>query len=145
MFKIVPMAIKEANKYVKKWHRHNKPVVAARWAIGVEKEGELVGVAIVGNPIARLLCDGKTAEVLRVATNGERNANSFLYTRCRRICQLMGYEKVITYTLEIESGASLRAIGAKIVANGIQTNWGKGKRKRINQKISTQKKFRWEL
>ena len=69
-------------------------------------------MAIAGRPVARRLDDGKTLEVLRVCTDGTPNANSFLYGRVKRIAQLMGYEKIITYTLEEESGASLRAVGA---------------------------------
>ncbi len=44
------------------------------------------------------------------------NVNSFLYGRVKRIARLMGYEKVITYTLEEESEASLRAVGARVVS-----------------------------
>lgn len=36
---------------------------------------------------------------------------SFLYSRCARIAKLMGYQKIITYTLATENGASLRASG----------------------------------
>jgi hypothetical protein len=36
---------------------------------------------------------------------------SFRYSLCARIAQLMGYERIITYTLASETGASLRAVG----------------------------------
>ena len=41
----------------------------------------------------------------------DANGCSFLYSRCARIAKLMGYQKIITYTLATENGASLRASG----------------------------------
>ena len=71
----------------------------------------MVGVAQVGRPLARKLCDGKTLEVLRCCTDGTKNACTFLYSRCARIAQEMGYERIITYILESETGTSLKASG----------------------------------
>jgi hypothetical protein len=65
-----------------------------------------------GWPEARRLDDGKTMEVLRVCTDGTPNANSFLYGRVKRIPLILGYQKVINYTPEKESGASLRPVVA---------------------------------
>mgnify|MGYP007001939651 FL=1 len=65
----------------------------------------------MGRPVARRLDDGKTAEVTRLCTDGITNGCSFLYSRCARIAKLMGYQKIITYTLATENGASLRASG----------------------------------
>src|SRR5207302_7908817 len=111
----VPLHLREANEFVAKYHRHNLPTVGGKFAVGAAVDGKLVGVAIAGRPVARKLDDGKTLEVLRVCTNGTANANSFLYGRVKRIAQAMGYQKVVTYTLEKESGASLRAVGAQVV------------------------------
>ena len=143
--KAVPLTLREANKFVAKYHRHNKPVQGYKFAIGAVKDGRLVGVAIVGRPVARLLDDGKTAEILRVCTDGTKNANSFLYARCKRICQLMGYERIITYTLESESGASLRAIGAKIDGKVKPSSWNRPNRKRKSQSVYAKPKIRWIL
>ena len=107
----VPLHLREANEFVAKFHRHNRPTVGGKFALGAAVDGKLVGVAIAGRPVARRLDDGKTLEVLRVCTDGTRNANSFLYGRVKRIGQLMGYKKIITYTLEEESGASLAGRG----------------------------------
>jgi hypothetical protein len=111
----VPLQLREANEFVAKYHRHNLPTVGGKFAVGAAQDGKLVGVAIAGRPVARRLDDGKTLEVLRVCTDDTPNANSFLYGRVKRIAHLMGYEKVITYTLEEESGASRRAVGAQVV------------------------------
>ena len=100
----LPLHLRQANEFVAKYHRHNLPVTGCKFSVGAAVEGKLVGVAIAGRPVARRLDDGKTLEVLRVCTDGTRNANSFLYGRVKRTAQWMGYEKVITYTLEEESG-----------------------------------------
>ena len=68
-------------------------------------------VAIVGRPLSRHLDDGKTLEILRCCTDGTHNACSILYGRAARIAKLMGYERIITYILESESGSSLLASG----------------------------------
>src|SRR5947199_9619686 len=111
----VPLHLRKANEFVAKHHRHNPPTAGGKFALGASVDGKLVEVAIAGRPVARRLDDGKTLEVLRVCTDGTPNANSFLYGRVKRIALLMGYAKVVTYTLEEESGASLRAVSGKAV------------------------------
>ncbi|GLI00644.1 XF1762 family protein [Phytohabitans aurantiacus] len=58
----------------------------------------LVGVAIVGRPVARHLDDGLTLEVTRVATDGHRNACSLLYAAAWHAAKALGYRRLITYT-----------------------------------------------
>jgi len=110
MMRIVPMRLAEANEAVRRWHRHHKPVVGYLFAVGVADD-KLRGVAIVGRPVARRLDDGDTAEITRCATDGARNACSMLLGACRRAAKALGYQRVITYTLPEEGGASLRAAG----------------------------------
>lgn len=141
----VPVSLQQANDFVLKYHRHNKPVRGCKFCIGAEKDGKLVGVAIVGRPVARNLDDGKTAEILRVCTDGTLNVNSFLYARCKRICQLMGYERVVTYTLKEESGASLRAVNAKKECSVKPDTWDRKNRKRKHQPVYEKEKIRWLL
>jgi len=111
--RLVPISINFAKRWVQHYHRHNRPPQGALFALGVEsvESGQLVGVAIVGRPVAEGLQDGRTVEVTRVCTDGTRNACSFLYARCRRAAAALGYEKVITYTRQDESGTSPRAAG----------------------------------
>ena len=73
----VPINIKEANDFVRSYHRHNKPTTGAKFAIGCSDGEGLIGVALVGRPIARMLCvDGFTAEIYRTCViDGHRNAN----------------------------------------------------------------------
>jgi hypothetical protein len=70
---IYPITLKQANKFVMENHRHHKPVVGHKWSIGLMDNAEIVGVAIVGRPVARGADDGVTAEVTRLATTGIRN------------------------------------------------------------------------
>lgn len=106
-----PLTIKAANALVADWHRHHKPVVGALFAIGMEHEGQLVGAAIVGRPVARMLQDGRTAEVVRCVTDGTKNACSALYAACWRAWRAMGGTRLVTYTLATEPGTSVKAAG----------------------------------
>ena len=141
----VPLHLREANEFVAKYHRHNLPTVGGKFAVGAALDGKLVGVAIAGRPVARKLDDGKTLEVLRVCTDGTPNANSFLYGRVKRIALLMGYQKVITYTLAVEPGASLRAVGAQVVGQVQPKEWSVPSRPRESQTVYGKAKVKWKL
>jgi hypothetical protein len=144
--RIVPISLKAANAFVERYHRHNKRVVTHKVSIGLIKGGELIGVGIGGHPISRMLDDGKTFEIRRVCVKpGHANACSKLLARLKRIAQLMGYEKLITYTLQKESGSSLRAVNGRIVAKAKHGNWERKGRPRRFQKVSLEPKYRWEL
>lgn len=132
-------------KVVDDWHRHLERPQGARFAISAWHEGLLVGVALVGNPQARMTAKDKTtAEVIRVATNGTPNACSFLYARAKRAAQALGFVKVKTKTLPEESGASLRAVGATFEGQSRGGSWDRVNRRR-QDKAPTCQKLRWEL
>ena len=97
--------------HIEQHHRHHKPVAGHKFSIGCLSDGELAGVVIAGRPVSRYLDDGRTLEVTRLCTNGAKNACSFLYGAAARAAAAMGYDRIITYTLESENGASLRASG----------------------------------
>ena len=111
MLEICPMTLKEANAYVEQNHRHHGPVVGHKFSIGCSDGEKIVGVAIVGRPVARHLDDGWTLEVNRLCTDGTRNACSMLYAAAWRAARAMGYKRIVTYILDTENGASLRASG----------------------------------
>ena len=111
MLTLTPVALATANAFVNSHHRHHKATAGHKFSIGCAKDGELVGVAIVGRPVSRYLDDGWTLEVNRLCTTGEKNACSILYAASARAAKAMGYRKIITYTLDSESGSSLRAAG----------------------------------
>lgn len=109
---IVPISLRESNRFIETHHRHSGRAQGCKFCVALSDElGVLHGVAVVGRPVARRLDDGRTAEVTRLCTDGIPNGCSFLYARCARIAKLMGYQKIITYTLAEENGASLRASG----------------------------------
>ena len=70
MLRLRPISLRDANEYVRKHHRHHKPVAGHKFSIGCEADGELVGVIIAGRPVSRYLDDGFTLEVTRLCTNG---------------------------------------------------------------------------
>lgn len=132
--RVVPMTLREANEFVAQFHRHNGPVRGHRFSIGASTGERLVGVAIVGRPLARMLDDTYTAEVLRVCVldDAPKGTCSFLYARCWRIWAAMGGTRLVTYTLATESGASLRGAGWKVVAQspGSKSGWNRAGRER---------------
>jgi hypothetical protein len=116
--KIVPLSIAHANMLVAKWHRHHKPLRVAKFAIGCESDGVLVGAAICFRPASRALDDGRTLEVSRLVTDGTENACSKLYGACAEIAKAMGFSKIQTYILDTEPGTSLRGSGWSLEASG---------------------------
>jgi hypothetical protein len=139
-----PISLRDARAYVEAVHRHHEKPQGGKFALAAWHEGKHVGVAIVGRPVSRALDDGWTAEVIRVATDGTRNACSFLYGASKRAAQAMGYRKVVTYTLIEESGASLRAVGWKRAGVTDGGTWRCAARPCAKDTHPTQSKIRWE-
>lgn len=149
---IVPCTLRRANDFVEAYHRHSRRTArdGGKFSIAATMNGQVVGVAIVGNPLSATLMNGFTAEVLRdcVLPDAPRNCNSFLYGACRRIWFEMGGNLIITYTLTEESGASLRGAGwtlAAEVRGHSATTWGKSDHlTRTEQAILAVPKRRWQ-
>lgn len=99
---------------------------------------------MVGRPTNQYMEDGFTAEVRRVATDGCPNACSALYAAAWRAAKGMGYRRLIIYTLQSESGSSLRGAGWKVVAEvpGGQP-WNHKGRPRVDTH-PLEPKLRWE-
>jgi hypothetical protein len=113
---IRPITFDQAKDFIARHHRHHGPTRSWKFGVGAMNGDRLVGVAVVGRPVARALDDGLTAEVTRLCTDGTRNACSKLYGTVARICREMGYRKLVTYTLNTEPGTSLEAAGWKLTA-----------------------------
>ena len=140
---VCPLTLAEANEFVRLHHRHHRPTVGGKFAIGcAEPDGTVRGVAIVGRPVSRMLDDGWTVEVNRVATDGAENACSMLYAAAWRAARAMGYRRMVTYTLPQEGGTSLRAAGWKLVGQTAGGEWGNAKRPRVT--LHPEMKLRWE-
>ena len=124
--RVVPLTLPTANNYIARWHRHHgeMPGGFAWWAVAaVDDAGLIVGVALAGRPTNRNNDDGQTVEVLRVAVDGHPNACSLLYGACARAAKAIGAWRIITYTLDDETGASLRGAGWNREKDGIKTWW----------------------
>jgi hypothetical protein len=140
-----PTTLREAREFVREHHRHNSPPQGHKFSIGLTEDGVLIGVVIVGRPIARAQDDGYTAEVTRCCVlENRRNANSKLYGAAVRTARNMGYRRVITYTLPFESGASLKAVGFTLDGLTAIGDWNTPKRPReLPDKYPTGHKNRW--
>lgn len=145
MLIIVPVTLRQANAFVATHHRHHKPARGCRFVVGVEdRSGKLRGVAIVSRPVARRLDDGLTAEIVRVCTDGARNACSMLYGACRKAALALGFRRLLTYTLPEEGGASLRAAGFRLIGEAGGGSWSRAGRPRTDD-APTGTKLRWEM
>lgn len=141
---LVPMTLTDARAFVGRVHRHHRAPQGGLYAVGVARGLDVVGVAIVGRPVARGLADGWTAEVTRVAVrDGVPNACSMLYGACWRAARALGYRRLVTYTLQSEPGTSLRAAGWRTVGETRGRTWSCPSRPRVD-KHPTESKFRWE-
>lgn len=100
-----------AQEFIRLHHRHHDPNLWWHFGCGAWDGTRLVGVAVVGIPSARNISSDYVAEVTRLCTDGAANACSFLYARCADVATALGFQAIITYTLDAESGASLRALG----------------------------------
>lgn len=145
MIEIVPMTLKQANRFVEREHRHHGEVRGQKFSIGCAVGDEIVGVVIVGRPVSRVLDNGWTLEVLRCCTDGTKNACSALYAAAWRASRAMGYKKLVTYTLASESGVSLKAAGWRVVAEVRGGSWSRRDRPRVvKNPAQLEFKFRWE-
>jgi len=144
LLSLAPLSIKAASAFVTEKHRHNKAPQGALFAVGARVGAQLVGVAIIGRPIARMLADGGTCEVTRLCTDGTPNACSMLYGAAARAAKALGYDRVITYILTSEPGTSLRASGwIKDAAVKAEHSWTRPSRSRVNAERPTGPKTRW--
>lgn len=141
---LVPINLREARAFVSAHHRHHPAPRGCKFVVGAARAGSIVGVAIVGRPVARQLQDGWTAEVVRLCVlEGERNACSLLYGACWRAARAIGYRRLVTYTLPAEGGASLRGAGWTLIGEAGGGTWSRRDRPRVDMH-PTQTKLRWE-
>lgn len=151
--RLVPVDWRTACGFVLDWHRHHRPPRGYKWAHGVATDDDvLVGVAIVGRPVARgiqdearFLDEPLTLEVTRTVTDGYRNANSMLYGAAARAAWALGYRRLVTYTQTGESGASLRAAGWRVVAERpARRGWSTPSRPRADRGTDGVARTLWE-
>jgi hypothetical protein len=138
-----PIDFADAADFVLRHHRHHTPPVGHKFSIAALADGEMVGVVIVGRPVARRRDDGATLEVTRLCTTGHRNACSFLYGAAARAAFALGYRRIGTYILKREPGTSLVAAGWKLIAETPGKSWSVPSRPR-DDKHPIEPKLLWE-
>jgi hypothetical protein len=147
MAELRPCTLKAAAEFVRPYHRHSAPPHGGRFAIAALEAGEVVGVIVIGRPVARALDDGTTAEATRVCTlpGAPMGTCSKLMRAGWRAWVAMGGKRLVTYTLTRESGASLRGAGFRAVATVDPRKWNCPSRPRAARAIESESKTRWEL
>ena len=141
---VVHVELKEANAFVADHHRHHKPVRGHRFSIGLERDGELVGVCIVGRPVARRTDQKMVLEVLRLCTDGTPNACSMLYGAAARAGKVLGYSSIQTFILDEEPGTSLKAAGWSYDGESAGGDWNREHRGGRRTDQPQTKKTRWK-
>lgn len=141
LMEIRPITLRQASDFINQNHRHHRATIGCKFCLGCFVGESMVGCAVCGRPVSRYLDDGFTCEVNRLCTDGTNNACSMLYGACCRVAREMGYRKVITYILQSENGASLKA--SNFTCEGIAggEKWT-GKRDK-GQDIPHELKKRW--
>jgi hypothetical protein len=143
---LVPVTFADACEFVAAWHRHHEPPVGHKFSIGVAADRTLVGVVMVGRPVARIYDNGSTLEVTRCATDGTEHAPSMLYAAAWRASKALGYRRLVTYTQLGESGASLRGAGWSIVAQRpARPGWNVPSRPREVTGTENIQRYLWEV
>lgn len=132
-FTIERIGLDEANAFVAEHHRHHKPVVGHLFSLGAAQGEKIVGVVIVGRPVARMRDDGITAEVTRLCTDGTKDACSFLYGAAARAAFALGFKRVGTYILASEPGTSLTAAGWRLIGEAGGGSWSRRGRPRVDK------------
>lgn len=140
---VQPITFAEACAFVRRHHRHHEPPRGWLFGCAVNDGADVVGVAMVGRPVARMLQDGYTAEVIRLCTDGTPHVASMLYGACWRAAKALGYRRLITYILADEPGTSLRAAGWRLIGERGGGSWSREGRPRVDKHPLGQKVL-WE-
>jgi len=137
-----------AASFVGRHHAHHRPSVGWKWGHGVRNGEDLVGVCVVGRPVARMIDAATTVEVTRLCVRRDLpralclNACSMLYGAAARAARQRGFHRIITYTLTEEPGTSLRAAGWDKEAQTRGGSWWRPSRRRHDH-APTGRKWRW--
>ena len=142
---LIPLKRKQAQKFINKFHRHHAAPVGDIFRIGLACNNKLIGVIMVGRPVSRRVDDGLTVEVNRCCVlEGYKNGCSLLYGAAARIAKNLGYKKIVTYTLDFESGATMRAVGWQLDHEVRGQKWDQPSRAREKKsRYQNVNKFRW--
>lgn len=143
-----PIARDAAKDFVRKHHEHSPPPAGWRFGAGIWNGPDLVGVVMVGRPVARRIDHLTVVEVNRLCVRRDLpdalrwNACSQLYGWAAREAKRRGFARIITYTLESEIGTSLAAAGWTRETKTRGGSWNRSGRAR-QDRSSIEPKIRW--
>lgn len=145
MVEIVPVTWKQAQRFIREWHRHLPKLVGCRFAAALAENGDVVAVATAGTA-ARVWNKERKIGITRVAVRPgvdvEINACSRLYGRLCRAAQALGYREAWTYTLPEEPGISLKAANFEDMGLTDGGEWDRPSRAR-SRAVRSEPKRRW--
>lgn len=144
---LTPITYREASAFIDRHHRHHIAPQGWLFGVGLVVDGVIVGVGVTGRPVSRhVQSSGYVGEITRMCViPGHKNGCSKLYSALWRAARALGYKMLITYTLASESGASLRASGWRLDADGVGGgSWSRDGRERTD-KHPTEQKNRWVI
>tara|TARA_B100000965_G_C19540026_1_gene735120 strand:- start:81 stop:848 length:768 start_codon:yes stop_codon:yes gene_type:complete len=117
-FALLPITAAQANLGIARFHRHAGPVTGAKMAYAAWDRDRcgFAGCIVLGRPVSRILDDGVTLEVNRLAVDPEDTPNlcsQMMGTAARVVFKHRLACQLVTYTIAhgSETGASLRAAG----------------------------------
>lgn len=147
---ILPIGRPAARRFVLEHHEHCPPPAGDRFRASIWNGITLIGVVIVGRPVARMLPQQEWVEVNRLCVRRDIpaplrwNACSQMYGWAAREAKRRGFERIITYTMETEPGITLKAAGWNIdgKVGRAGKSWNCPSRPRVD-KTPTVPKIRW--
>ena len=145
---VEPVRWAEAKAFVARHHRHCPPPAGWRFGACVRNGRQIVGVVLVGRPVARRIDHTRVVEANRVCVRTDLpdgltwNACSMLYGWAAREAQRRGFSRIITYTMEHEPGTTLQAAGWEVDGTVKGSSWSRPSRQR-QDKSPTVNKTRW--
>jgi hypothetical protein len=146
--RLKPVPADTVRRFIARHHAHCGAPVIWRFHQGVFNGATLIGVAVVGNPVAPAFMGRGIVEVTRLCIRRDMaaalrwSAASMLYGWCAREAQKRGWKKIITYTRADESGKSVEAAGWGRESPVRGRGWHSARRPRSNRN-SFIDKVRW--
>lgn len=138
------MTMQDARAYVERHHSHLHAPVSGLFALSVRDGERIVCVAIVGRPVARMLQNGTTCEVIRLCSDGSApHAASMALGACVRAAVALGWRRIVSSTILGEPGTCYRAAGWRPVALSGGGEWSRPSRGR-ERAVQPGAKVRWE-
>ena len=124
-------------------HPTQKPIALYEWILSrYAMSGDIILDTHVGSASSLIACHN-TNHTRVCVKRGYKNLCSYLYSHMVKIAKDMNYQRVITYTLESESGTSCIAAGFKLAYKSKGGNWNCKSRLR-QVKAPTCPKNMWE-